>query len=181
MPRRARSLPFRAAALAVLAFTCLLLPGCGSEERPPATIREYMEPTETVDQLVEEPQSEETSGPLSPELRRQLEKQVQLINVAFAADGGYLIVNFKAPPRLAVLWQPGELHVVDQATGAKYDNIPFMPKIGRLIGRPVQDGQPGYVMLENRPPLKPGAKVTVVLDAFTKTDVIVEEAGMPVP
>ncbi|MDH4139902.1 MAG: hypothetical protein OEV43_04960 [Coriobacteriia bacterium] len=183
MAEKSRVLLPRIPALALMVGILLAFCGCASEEAPPATVREYQEPTQTVDPLADASQGgyESSTSPLPEGLRRELEEQVQLINVAYAADGGYLIVNFLAPPRLAILWQPGELYVVDQTTGAKYDNIPFMPKIGRLIGRPVQEGQPGYVMLQNQPPLKPNSKVTVVLGAFRKADVTVEQTGMPIP
>ena len=120
-------------------------------------------------------------GSLSEQERAEFERRVELVSVGFAAEGAYLMVNFKAPPRLAMLWQPGQLYVVDQATGVKYEDIPLMPKIGRLIGRPAEEGQAGYVMLENRPILKPGAKVTVVLGGFRQTGVTVQDAGFPVP
>jgi hypothetical protein len=65
--------------------------------------------------------------------------------------------------------------VTDQATQAVYDEIPVMPKIGPLIGKPKQEGQIGYVMLVNEPPwLRPGATVTVVLGKHTFEDVPVE-------
>jgi len=78
----------------------LLLVGCASDEPAPATIREFNEPTATVDQLVEEPEesSQEVTGSMSDTLRHELEKQVQLLSVSYAADGGYLMVNFQASP-----------------------------------------------------------------------------------
>ena len=155
--------------------------GCAGDEPPPATIREFTEPTETVDQLVT---GEETAsaavGSLTQEEVAELEQRVQLISVGYAADGAYLIVNFYAPPRLAIYWQPGQMYVIDQATGTKYATIPFMPKIGYLIARPGEEGQPGYVMLENQPPLEPGSSVTVVLGGFSQ-DVTVEDSNLAVP
>ena len=170
-------------AIGVLCCGPLLVAGCASEGPPPATIREFNEPTDTVDQLVDgtETGSVDATGSLSGALRDQLEKQVQLLGVSYAADGGYLMVSFQASPRLAILWQPGELYLIDEATGAKYADIPLMPKIGRLIGRPVQEGQPGYVMLLNRPPLKPGSSVTVVLGGFRQKHATVEASNAPAP
>lgn len=154
------------------------LSGCG-EGSPPTTIRAYTEPTQTVDASSGEDTASVSIGALTPEEARELESRVRLVNVSFAADGAYLIVNFYAPPQLAIHWQPGQLYVVDQATRAKYDNIPFMPKIGFLIARPTMEEQPGYVMLENQPPLEPGSLVTVILGGFEQTDVAVDDAGLP--
>jgi hypothetical protein len=172
----------RLAALALLASAALTL-GCSAEQPPPATIREYQEPTDTVSQLIEEPQdsTDTPGGPLPSDLRNRLEADVELLGVSYAADGAYLMVGFLASPRLAILWQPGELYIVDETTGTKYSQIPFMPKIGRLIGRPAQEGQPGYVMLQNVPPISPGTKVTVVLGGFRQKRVSVEASNAPLP
>jgi hypothetical protein len=90
--------------------------------------------------------------------------EVQLLSVTFAADGGFIMVNFIVPPSLASELYQGRLSVTDEATGEVYDAIPVMPVIGPLIGRPIQEGQRGYVMLINRAPqLKPGALATVVI------------------
>ena len=155
--------------------------GCAGEDPPPATIQQYTEPTETADSLAAggEADSDIAAGSLSQQEIAELEKKVEIINVAYAADGAYLIVNFYAPPRLAIFWQPGQLYVVDQATGTKYAEIPFMPKIGRLIARPAEEGQVGYVMLKNQPPLEPGSSVTVVLGGFKQTDIVIEDSGLP--
>lgn len=77
-----------------------------------------------------------------------------------------IMVRFQAPPEEAEKWWPGTVSVTDEGNGAVYDEIPVMPKIGPLIGRPKRAGQAGYVMLTNAPPyLQAGALVTVVLGA----------------
>jgi hypothetical protein len=86
-----------------------------------------------------------------------------------------IVVRFTAPAREAATWWQGSVSVTDQANDVIYDEIPVMPKIGPLIGRPKRDGQAGYVMLINSPPgLRPGATVTVVLGKHTFEDVTVE-------
>lgn len=92
---------------------------------------------------------------------------VEVLGVGFAADGGLIMVQFLAPPRVAGKWWPGSVSVTDEGSGMLYNEIPVMPKIGPLIGRPVKEGQLGYVMLVNAPPfLQPGALVTVVLGEY---------------
>jgi hypothetical protein len=89
---------------------------------------------------------------------------VEIVGVGFGADGGLIIVQFTAPPREAQTWWQGSVYVEDEATGARYTEIPVMPVVGPLIGRPIRAGQLGYVMLVNSPvPLASGAVVTVVL------------------
>ena len=64
--------------------------------------------------------------------------------------------------------------MIDEATGAIYDDIPLAPLIGELFGRPVSDGQAGYVMFLNLPPLSAGSRVTVVLGGFRQEHVPVQ-------
>jgi hypothetical protein len=92
---------------------------------------------------------------------------VQVTGISFAAEGGMIMVSFLATPEEAEKWWPGSVSVTDEGNGAVYNEIPVMPKIGPLIGRPKVAGQPGYVMLVNPPPyLQPGALVTVVLGTY---------------
>ena len=93
---------------------------------------------------------------------------VEILSVGFAGEGGMIMIRFQASPEEAEKWWQGSVTVTDEGNGAVYDEIPVMPKIGPLIGRPKVAGQPGYVMLVNTPPwLRPGAMVTVVLGAHT--------------
>ncbi len=92
---------------------------------------------------------------------------VSVTGVSYAADGGYILVGFFAPPHIAQQWWQGNVSVIDEATGTVYDEIPVLPSVGPLIGRPVEQGQAGYVMLVNiHPGLPPGSLVTVVLDEY---------------
>jgi hypothetical protein len=91
---------------------------------------------------------------------------IQITSVGFAAEGGMIVVRFLAPPEEAAKWWQGSVSVTDEGNGEIYDEVPVMPRIGPLIGRPKVAGQAGYVMLMNVPPyLQPGAQVTVVLGA----------------
>jgi hypothetical protein len=92
------------------------------------------------------------------------EGDVDLLGVSLAADGGFIIVNFMAPLRFTSELYQGKASVTDEATGEVYNEIPYMPVIGPLIGRPAQVGQPSYVMLVNQAPsIRPGNMVTIVL------------------
>ena len=49
-------------------------------------------------------------------------------------------------------------------------------KVGALIGKPIRQGQPGYVMLVNGPvPLPPGSTVTVMLGNFREEGITVNQ------
>lgn len=92
---------------------------------------------------------------------------VEVLRVGFAAEGGMIHVQFRAPPEEAEKWWQSSVQVIDEETQEIYNEIPVMPKIGPLIGRPKRQGQLGYVMLTNAPPyLQPGAVVTVVLGNY---------------
>ena len=100
--------------------------------------------------------------------------RVELLVVDFAAEGRYIHVAFRAPPRVARQWRQGNVYVVDEATGTIYNGIPVAPIIGPLIAHPIHDGQIGYVMLFNTPPgIRPGSIVTVVLGDFKQEHVTV--------
>jgi hypothetical protein len=100
---------------------------------------------------------------------------VELLGVGFAAEGGFIIVSFRASPRVVQKWWQGAVSVTGEATGTVYNEIPVVPVIGPLIGRPVEEGQLGYVMLVHAPPsLKAGDLVTVVLGDYRFEHVPVE-------
>jgi hypothetical protein len=122
------------------------------------------------------------SAPVSPQAVRtpapastNANQQVKLLGVGFAAEGGLIMVRFKAPPKIAEQWWQGRVSVIDEATGTVYNEIPVSPLIGPLIGRPKIAGQSGYVMLVNPPPgIQPGSTVTVVLGNFRQEHVTVQ-------
>jgi hypothetical protein len=101
--------------------------------------------------------------------------RVEIVAVTTAAEGAYIMVEFKAPARLVESWYQGKVSVTDESTGAVYAEIPSVGTIGPLIGRPRSDGQLGYVMLVNAPiPLAPGTLVTVVLGDFKQQHLIIQ-------
>ena len=101
--------------------------------------------------------------------------QVQVLSVVLGAEGGFVVVNFMAPPEVATRWYQGAVSVQDEASGARYSEIGVLPVVGPLFGRPVEPGQPGYVMFVNAPkPLGPGAVVTVVLGDYRFEHIPVE-------
>lgn len=107
----------------------------------------------------------EAAGTALPAMQAQ--GAVELLGVGFAAEGGFIIVNFRAPPAVVQGWWQGLVSVTDEASGMIYNEIPVMPVIGPLIGRPVEAGQIGYVMLTHNPPsLRYGSLVTVVLGEY---------------
>jgi len=102
------------------------------------------------------------------------EKTVELVGVGMSAEGLMITVQFKTEPNIARRWRQGNVYVVDEATGRRYDQIPVMPVIGPLFGHPVRPDQIGYVMFNNvAPGLKTGDKVTVVLGGFKEEHVAV--------
>jgi hypothetical protein len=99
---------------------------------------------------------------------------IEVVGVGFAGEGAYIHVTFRAPVGIARRWQQGMISVTHEDTGTVYAAIPVMPKIGPLIGKPMREGQLGYVMLVNGPmPLKAGEQVTVVLGNYTEEHVLV--------
>jgi hypothetical protein len=100
---------------------------------------------------------------------------VEVIRVSFAAEGGFIIVDYKADPDTAESFWPGVVSVTDEGTGTVYNEVPVMPKIGPMISRPVLDGQVGYVLFVNAPPyLQKGTLVTVKLANYIFEHIIVE-------
>lgn len=93
--------------------------------------------------------------------------KVELLGVGMAAEGILIIVQFRASPKIAQLWQQGNVSVTNEATSAVYSEIPVYPSIGPLFARPKLEGQLGYFMLVNpEPRLQPGDIVTVQMGDF---------------
>jgi hypothetical protein len=93
--------------------------------------------------------------------------QVVIVNVGYAGEGSYIIVQFIAPPQITRNWTQMNVSVIDEATGTVYNEVPVAPIVGPLFARPIRAGQIGYVMLVNLPnPLPSGSLVTVILGDF---------------
>jgi hypothetical protein len=100
---------------------------------------------------------------------------VEIVRVGFAAEGALIIIQFKAPYKVAEHWWQGSVYLVDEASGEEYREIPVMPVIGPLISKPRMDGQVGNVMLVNQPhALKSGALVTIVMGDYKFEHILVE-------
>lgn len=135
-----------------------------SIELEPSSTPNFAQPLQTADLTLPAPNLSAT--PLA-ESEAEASDKVEIISVTFAADGAYICVQYKAAPIVAQKWWQGMVSLLDETTGAVYDQIPVLPVIGPLIARPLQEGQLGYVMLVNEaPPLKSGATVTVKLGDY---------------
>jgi hypothetical protein len=101
---------------------------------------------------------------------------VQLENVSLGTDGRLIVVNFLAPYRFTdSMTVRGRAYVIDEATGETYQDIPVMPIIGPLVGRPNANGLQSYIMFYNNDlAVKKGTVVTVVLGDFKQEHVTVK-------
>jgi hypothetical protein len=129
--------------------------------------------------VVEVPAGEQKASIAAETLENRTEpeesQQVEIVRVGFAGEGGFIIIQFKAPAEVAERWWQGDFLVVDEETETEYKEVPVMPKIGPLISKPKLAGQVGYVMLVNTPPgLSTGARVTVMLGDYRFEHVVVE-------
>jgi copper(I)-binding protein len=116
-----------------------------------------------------------TPSATPPKASQTTPGRVEITAVTTAAEGAYIMVEFRAPVRLVESWYQGRVSVTDESSGAVYAEIPTVGTIGLLIGRPRVDGQLGYVMLVNAPaPLASGAQVTVVLGDFKQEHLIIQ-------
>ena len=92
---------------------------------------------------------------------------VEMLGVEIGTEGNFIVVYFRAPPSVAGSWYQGIVSVTDEASGTVYNEIPVLPVVGPLFGKPVEAGQIGYVMLVNAPvPLQSGSFVTVTLGEY---------------
>ena len=104
------------------------------------------------------------------------EYRVEIHDVGFAAEGGFIMVRFHATRKAADDFWPGRLSITDEATGTVYNEVPVMPVVGVMIGRPRNFQQLGHIMFVNKPlGLAPGALVTVQLSQFKQEHVQVNE------
>lgn len=96
----------------------------------------------------------------------------EVLQVGFGSDGTLISVAYKAAPADARKLMQGTVYVTNEKNGAKYGEVPVMPKVGPLLGRPKEYGQVAYIMFVNAPlPLKPGDVVTVVLGEYKQEHV----------
>jgi hypothetical protein len=169
-----------AAALAATVAAGAVLAGCGSSNAGSADTG-----SPAADSITQPPITTYTDTPAddngvsttvaAPDPNEQEDlKLVQIVDVAIAAETDYIVVQFKAPARLAKTWQAGAVSVTDEKSHITYSDIPLAPVLGQLFGRPAADDQMGYVMFTNSPPLHKGAIVTVKLGGFTQGRIVVK-------
>jgi hypothetical protein len=92
---------------------------------------------------------------------------VELISVGIGVEGYFIEVYFLAPPAVAGGWYQGNVSVIEETSGTVYNEIPVLPVVGPLFGKPVEAGQIGYVMLVNAPvPLQSGSFVIITLGEY---------------
>lgn len=146
----------------------VLLAGCGKgEEAPGAQIIPLPQVTAAASRFAEFPKLPVVTAEPDPD-------GVSFKSIGFAADDTYIMVQFTAPQSQSGLWQQDYIYVVDEKTRAVFKDIPVMPVVGPLMGRPSQEGQVGYVMLINyRNGIKSGSVVTVVLGKYKREHVTV--------
>jgi hypothetical protein len=100
---------------------------------------------------------------------------VQVMDVTTAADGGLIMVQYRAPARLAETWRQGNVFVIDEANGNRYGEIPVAGPIGPLISHPKEDGKQAYFMVVNAPvPLIKGTLVSVVMGEFKQEHIVIQ-------
>jgi hypothetical protein len=101
--------------------------------------------------------------------------QVRIVNVSYAGEGSYIIVQFMAPQKITRNWTQTNVSVTDEASGTVYNEVPVVPIVGPLFARPLHAEQIGYVMLVNLPnPLPPGSLVTVILGDFKQEHLTIQ-------
>ncbi len=99
---------------------------------------------------------------------------VTLEGVGFAADGGYIMVSYSGPKELLSTFRQDDVYVYDESTRGVYKDIPVMPIIGPLVGKPGTDGQKGYTMLLNYyGGIKSGSVVSVVLGKYKREHYVI--------
>jgi hypothetical protein len=134
-----------------------------TEPVPEATWMAYV-PTSVSTQEIE---ADVQVAPNQEPSEEAADNTVEVRSVGLAGEGAFIMVRFLAPADIAETWWSGSVSVEDEASGVVYDEIPVMPKIGPLIGRPKRDGQLGYVMLVNTTPgVHSGTVVTITLGDY---------------
>lgn len=99
---------------------------------------------------------------------------VSFEGIGFAGEGAYIMVQFTAPMKQSERWQQDFIWVVDEKTRILYKDVPVVPVVGTLIGRPSQEGDIGYVMLYNLyNGIKSGSVVSVVMGNYKREHIVV--------
>jgi hypothetical protein len=119
------------------------------------------------------PQPDATSTAVAANVSQTM--TAEIVRVSIVPDSGLIQVQFKAAPSISGKWQYWNVYVVDEATGTSYNDIPDVPLIGRLLAKPQNANQLGYVMFNNTDgKLRKGGVVTVVLGDFKQEHIQVQ-------
>ena len=155
--------------LFLVLFIISAVTGCAKEDVELPTIKSWQEN----DPVAEKPELREEGIEVAE--NEPDANGVELKGVGFAVDGSYIMVSYTAPPEVAQDWWENSIYVIDEETGGVYAEIPVMPKIGPLLGKPVEAGQIGYVMLINHDfGIQSGSVVSVVLGKYKRIDIQVQ-------
>jgi len=141
----------------------------------PQSVQPTGAPTNVIEALTPTSTGAQPAG--TPDETEQSDQKIALVSVGLAAEGGFVIVYFTAPPKLAnKLLIPGTVSVINEKTGFTYNQIPNIEEIGPLISIPRVNGRKGYIMLTipAQAPLKKGDLVTVILSNLTQRHVVVQ-------
>jgi hypothetical protein len=162
--------------LSFFAISCvLMISGC-KEELP--IISDRIVSNETVDTALNQEPITLDLRPLSSIQLTTKEPDPdgsELLGVRFAAEGVYVMVEYKSPRELAENWREGSIYFIDEKTGTAYWDIPEVPVLGLLLGKPQEDGQKGYAMFKNiSAGIKLDSIVTVVLGNYKREHIIVK-------
>ncbi len=99
---------------------------------------------------------------------------VTLQGVGFAADGGYIMVSYSGPVTIIHTFRQDDVYVYDETTRGVYKDIPVVPILGPLQGKPVNDDQMAYTMLKNYyGGIKSGSVVSVVLGKYKREHYVI--------
>jgi len=122
-----------------------LIAGAGATQAPPAPPAlpaALPAATAALPVLTLPPPAAAAETPLAPTAPVSGTQTVRVLSVTPAAEGGFVLVNFMAPPEVATTWYQGAVSLQDEATGQLYSEIGVLPVVGPLFGRPVEAASP---------------------------------------
>jgi hypothetical protein len=151
----------RAGILALMLLMLFLTIGCGRPEKVESQIIPYREQSNI------KPYAEIPIVSTEPD-----PDGIKFDGIGFGADGAYIMVGFQVPIEKIQLVQPGFVIVIDETSEIVYKDVPVMPVVGPLIGRPTHENQGGYIMLLNyNGGIKSGSVVSVVIGNYKRVHI----------
>jgi hypothetical protein len=97
---------------------------------------------------------------------------VEVVSIQVASQSGFLVLQYKADPTFVGKLSPTQFYLRDEATGTEYRDIPTLPSMGLMFGRPQRAGQIATVLFSNVGNLQPGATMTVVIGSIKHEHVV---------